>query len=491
MKTSTLATILVAVLLLSNTMAASQTRPNTARPVAEKKLATPDFVPKALPEATVNGLRRWGLTESEWLDPSTIKFPSKANAAYFANDERYKELFVSAETGLDPVASVIVFLNWRPTVMNASTTIVASPLSNNGRAAQAYDRTVGVTNAVDVPAAELEVAANPGRYDPKKYQLLETAAAVGDPAAMYEFATRLVGNSDANIDHEGVSLMQKAAEHGATNAMTWYAEILYSKQNSTVARAWAKRAAERGDPIAMKMLASDLESGRNGPPNLVAATSWLKRAAETGDAAAMLEFGTRLEFGEGIAKNERAAVVWYRRAAEAQYPSGMVTLGIALSQGIGIEQNQAAAVGWFRRAAEQEDLYAMVLLGTSLRYGIGVDKNESAAAGWYLRAARADQPLAMIELAEMLEIGIDRRPPEPQAAKYWYDKALENSESLDAETKAQASDASVALEGRGIRAFTPLEMLSANGVRPRSECNAIPKKLRNFNIERAYPATSD
>lgn len=113
---------------------------------------------------------------------------------------------------------------------------------------------------------------------------------------------------------------------------------------------------------------------------------WLP-LAEKGDVRAQHAIGRLYEKGKGVSRDFAAAAVWYRKAAEKGHPDSEYRLAVGHAAGLGVKLDEAEALVWLRRAADHGHKRAQ--------------KN----------------------LARAYEQGRFGLKPDPEQAKYWYDKA--------------------------------------------------------------------
>ncbi len=153
---------------------------------------------------------------------------------------------------------------------------------------------------------------------------LRQAAAAGEPAALYELASRLSDGRGLPRDPAlAAKLYDKAAQAGLVPAQFRLGSI-HDKgtgvaRDPAAARAWYERAAASGHVQAMHNLAVLLAEGMEGKPNYAAASRWFLEAAEHG-------------------------------LKDSQY-----NLGVLLARGLGTPQNLAQSYKWFALAAAQGD----------------------------------------------------------------------------------------------------------------------------------------
>lgn len=147
---------------------------------------------------------------------------------------------------------------------------------------------------------------------------------------------------------------------------------------------WLRMAADKGNVLAMRMLAERL--GEKGSHQ--EAFRWY---ASAGSVEAMTAAG----FKAGVLNDLELAEVWFRRAAETGDPQAMFNLGAFLDE----NGREDEAASWWRRAAEQGESHSAHNLG-NWAHACG-DPHE--AERWWRQAAQAGEPDSMNNLAILLQ----------------------------------------------------------------------------------------
>jgi TPR repeat protein len=96
-----------------------------------------------------------------------------------------------------------------------------------------------------------------------------------------------------------------------------------------------QKAAEAGNPSAMREYARRLREAAKRPEEIKAATDWLVRASEAGDAKAMVLLSQAYSLGVGIAPSPELAKQWLQRAADAGDPTALDLVKLLETQGVG------------------------------------------------------------------------------------------------------------------------------------------------------------
>ena len=133
---------------------------------------------------------------------------------------------------------------------------------------------------------------------------------------LYEQAVQQLDDGDP----AGIDTLTKAADMGLTSAQLALVQIYQDGSNGAVAdpvkaRAWARRAAEGGDPKGMHAYAMYLHDGVGGGEDRAGALRWLRKAAERGLIDSQYNVGQLYEDGDGVAQDPVEAWKWYLIAA--------------------------------------------------------------------------------------------------------------------------------------------------------------------------------
>ena len=122
-----------------------------------------------------------------------------------------------------------------------------------------------------------------------------------------------------------------------------------------------KRAANLGyGPAQMRLAALYQEGGAGLTPDPVEARAWARRAAEGGEPRAMHYYGMQLFDGEGGAQNRAEALIWLKKAAEAGRVDSQYNVAYLYEKGdVGVAANATEAFKWYMIAARRGDQQAL------------------------------------------------------------------------------------------------------------------------------------
>jgi uncharacterized protein len=161
------------------------------------------------------------------------------------------------------------------------------------------------------------------------------------------------------------------------------------------ARAWFRRAMDKGHPAATTAYALMLATGAGGAPDRDAAFRLLLLATARGDDQGPYALGVLREEGPaasgGPSKSTLRAAFWFRIAGQRGHVDAMFNLGRLYLAGEGVPSDAATAYVWFLRAAKAGDAQAQLIVATMLASGQGTPEDTKEALVWYYRAKAAGQ----------------------------------------------------------------------------------------------------
>ena len=237
----------------------------------------------------------------------------------------------------------------------------------------------------------------PTSYD--VYNMLTTAARLGNPYAMYELSQHLSKN---NLHAASYHYLKASAEHhnpAALSTLGHYlldpnekiAQILGTQKNEAAGIELLKVSAILGDSTARSHLARLYYHGSHG---LEQDKSKAYKHIEEGltmrpnDIAFMTAQGFMLASGDGVAKDEKQGVQLIQIAANAGYPYAMAIRAYMNFRGLGMPANAKEATYELENLATAGFDICFVYL--ALIYdegGAGVERNESKVR-YYLDHAK-------------------------------------------------------------------------------------------------------
>jgi TPR repeat protein len=178
-------------------------------------------------------------------------------------------------------------------------------------------------------------------------------------------------------------MRKSVAADGNPDHMAVLAVALLSTGGTQEALQWAQRAADKGAPKGMEIVAMARLSGELGLPKDVAdGEHWLLLAARKGDPDAQLSLGQFYVSGLFGRQDPAAATRWMQSAADAGSARAAGTLAFFLITGRdGVPVDAPRGVALARKAMASDDMLGHFALGVAYVTGAGVA--EDAAEGWY------------------------------------------------------------------------------------------------------------
>lgn len=196
------------------------------------------------------------------------------------------------------------------------------------------------------------------------------------------------------------------------------------EQNYALARKWWKKAAEKGDALAMFRLGSLYGNGVGVTLDYAKAKYWYEKAVEKGNVWAMYDLGHLYASGYGVTQDYERTQYWWEKAAEAGHTEAMINLGTLYVVGKGVKQDYAKAKSWFEKAADKEYPKAMHNLGLLYANGYGVTQDYDKTKYWFERAAEAGHAESMFNLGVLYLKGYGV-PRNYDKVIYWWEQATE------------------------------------------------------------------
>jgi TPR repeat protein len=278
--------------------------------------------------------------------------------------------------------------------------------------------------------------------------------------------TTLYATGVAAVTAQEGPMIMRLAERGSAGAQVLLAGM-YLRGEGGVARddrkaaEWLEKAAVQGNVYAEMKLGDLYAKGQGVPKNLEVAADWREKAANRGSVRAQKLLGKMYLDGEGVAKDPGKAEYWLNRAAleggdaEAQYllahmhlkgdaaaPNPDLAshlLGRAAAQGheaaaemlhlveelgYSLEESLHQRPPHLHKLAQDGDEEAQYQLGLRLENSLfATEADRREAVTWFERAAAGGNVMAMKSLAHIYEKGLDGVPADPDKARYWKQKA--------------------------------------------------------------------
>ncbi len=206
----------------------------------------------------------------------------------------------------------------------------------------------------------------------------------------------------------------------------YYAEGNHVTRNFEKSNEWMLKAAELGDPVAMRNLGYAYKAGmgnlRRDPKK---AFEWYMKAAEAGEAEAQFEVGMSYHYGIGANLNLVQAREWYLKAAEQNHDRAQNNLATMYAEGHGMPVDTETAISWLKKSAENNNYEALFSLGIIHHQGAeGIKQDYNIAADYFRKSFIEGKAEAAAYLAEYAYTG-NGMEQDPITALMWIKLATE------------------------------------------------------------------
>lgn len=205
-------------------------------------------------------------------------------------------------------------------------------------------------------------------------------------------------HAEAGRYDDALAIWEPLARDGharACNAIgACFAEGLGVARDAALAQRWLTLAAEAGDPVGQRNLATLLFKGEGIEADHPRALALYRAASEQGDAVAQDMLSWMLLEDDAIPADPAEAGRWAWRAAAQGVASAMTRIGMLHHNALGVPRDPEAAAFWWRLAAARDDADGQAMLGAALVLGSGIARDPLQALAWLLRAERGGSPLA-------------------------------------------------------------------------------------------------
>lgn len=281
---------------------------------------------------------------------------------------------------------------------------------------------------------------------------LYAALLQSSPAKLSATGTRQAQSKSA-VTAPDISLLQSAAGSGNASAQYKLA-MAYARgdgvpQDADQAFAWCKKAAEQGNADAEAELGMMYRIGAGVDEDRHQAVLWYLAASRQGNANAMFDLGAAYYNGDGVPIDDSLSYAWFVLAKErgnleassavaraeseltkVQLVGGYKQIARLCDDGEYIPVNKAEAASWWLRAAQKGDREAEITVADRFLSGQGVSTDYSQALYWCNQAANhgsaEGDPSGDYCVGYIYQHGLGV-PPDPTAARRWYQRAGNNS----------------------------------------------------------------
>lgn len=214
-------------------------------------------------------------------------------------------------------------------------------------------------------------------------------ARLGNPRAMTELGYRhTLGQGVFLSPSAAFDLYTQAARQGNAEAQLFLAAMYEHRENDAQALYWYQQAANRKNPIAMRVMADRYDTGK-GVPRDAEKPQTLRREADEADPV--------LATGMTVEEYDQA-LESYRRAAKQKIAVARYQLALLYDHYFGPPSENAVAY-WYQQAAGQGYAPAQLALGDCYYQGqCGVAYDRAQACTWYEKACQSGSKKACLKL---------------------------------------------------------------------------------------------
>lgn len=190
-----------------------------------------------------------------------------------------------------------------------------------------------------------------------------------------------------------------------------------------LARQWAERAREIGNPAGANFLYMIYANGYGVPEDMRKAADYLQEAAEKGDPAARTNYAVLAYQGSPEIPRDRALAGKYLAQLDKEdkmLPAGYYYLGLLRYNGEGGQKkNEKAGMELIEMAAEGGHGGAQQDTGRNYEFGWTVKPDLARAIEWYEKAAGQGEGWSLWRMGMTYINGEGREPDSPKAVEYF------------------------------------------------------------------------
>jgi TPR repeat protein len=157
----------------------------------------------------------------------------------------------------------------------------------------------------------------------------------------------LLAQTDAELQQfffdKKYARIEELAKAGDARAEAWMGVIKRKAGAREEAKEWYRRAAEKGNRMAISRLALIYQYDHK---DLQEAALWYRRGAEAGYAEMQTELARRYLDGHGVPRDEQEAFRWYFAAASRNYPEAYLPVAQLYAGGTGTTRDPLEAYAY-------------------------------------------------------------------------------------------------------------------------------------------------
>lgn len=290
---------------------------------------------------------------------------------------------------------------------------------------------------------------------PESLVRLDSAAAAGEPAAMFRYAALKERGYPPYVERDSVmarELYFRAADKGYAPAEALVGYFCYDPASPSrdVAKAlhYTERAAMQGDAKAANNLGWMLLEGDGVVHDAAKAAYWFGKGADAGLPVAQAQLADLYRAGKGVERDTLKAVALYEDAiagglADAQNKLLAMMMpfwqkSLTDSEAVSLARHYldigapGVAVPLMELGAASGNPDAFALLGDAYSRASGVEYDHAKALEYYFRSAVGGNPSAQFVIGELLEVFPDALKELPSGIsvsadmivpQYWYELA--------------------------------------------------------------------
>lgn len=282
-----------------------------------------------------------------------------------------------------------------------------------------------------VSFADVQSVLHPGQpLAPFLRQRLDAAHAAGNPAARVVALAMDMAREDGKyaLSAADEALLADPAHNGTGQGLLKLA-AWHENRDKTVSDAYLKRAADAGNPAALRILAMRLRDAEGNRPAAPATIAWLEKAANGGDAMAMRYLAWRALTGG----NPRRAEDWLMLAAAQADVDALFFLASLWAgdyKDMSGDATRARTMYESLAAVDGQGPRARRMLASMALEGRSMPKDPARAKAWLLQDAEAGDVDSQVELGGRL-LGTTLGAGDEAAARKWLERAIASG-SVDA-----------------------------------------------------------
>ncbi len=257
-----------------------------------------------------------------------------------------------------------------------------------------------------------------------------SASLAENAKAQYKLAECYLYGTGVDYDkEEAEKWYEKAAQHGNSKAQAALGSIYFTRddrKNDKEMIRLLSAAAEKGETLAIFMLARCYELGRGIEQSISKSYDFYKRAADNGDDDAMFMIGMFHFSGIFVVQDLEQAFKWFNFSAENGNGSGQAYAGLLYLRGMGVEFDEDKGWNLINKSVAQDNLYGNGIMAICKSEGVGCKVDPHSAFYFSQRAARQGNVEALYYLGVFYIRGFGCEEDTQKGIGYIISAALKN-----------------------------------------------------------------